>query len=297
MKQTTSYTFKYETDYDSIDINTLLLSQIHFGTVFNEIKNEIAPDANLKIKIKPIEKGSILCDFIIDLSWIETALHWANSHTNEIQNIVTTLVGLLTIRKEFGGKKPTEVIMSDDKIVIKNGDTSIEITKEIYKLYMENAAIDQALKKGFEAIEKDEEVKGVKILDEKKESIISIERDDFGAMVKTNEVFEDVTQISNEESVALTIFKVVFDKGYKWQFYMNGRKISAYVKDENFMQRINNGERFAKGDTLIVEMDVKKVLDTSMDIYIEDEFVVTKVINHVQRPEQTKLDFDNGKEK
>ncbi len=34
MKESTRYTFKYNSDSDSIDLNTLLTSQIHFSTIF-----------------------------------------------------------------------------------------------------------------------------------------------------------------------------------------------------------------------------------------------------------------------
>ena len=51
LKPTTTYTFKYESADDSIDLNTLLLSQIHFSTILGEIKNTIASDSDLSIKI------------------------------------------------------------------------------------------------------------------------------------------------------------------------------------------------------------------------------------------------------
>jgi len=89
----------------------------------------------------------------------------------------------------------------------------------------------------------------------------------------------------------LTIFKVVFDKGYyKWQFYMQGRKISATIPNA-FMERINTGERFAKGDTLVVELEVEKTYDKTLDIYIEKDFKILNVIDHIPRADQGTIPF------
>ena len=51
------YEFKYLGNSHYIDINTLLSSQFHFSAIVNEVKSQLFPEVNLKIKVKSFEKG------------------------------------------------------------------------------------------------------------------------------------------------------------------------------------------------------------------------------------------------
>lgn len=288
MKESTRYTFKYHSDSDSIDLNTLLTSQIHFGTILSEIKNEIAGDTDLSIRIKPLEKGNVPFDIILNVSWLKQLLQPDN--IAYASGIITVLVGLFQIRMWLKGEKPTSIEIEDEKIIIKKGDLVLTVPKKTYLIYERNTTIDIAMKKGFEAIEKDEEVTSIEIQDEKKVPLITVPRENFEDFISPNELFESLVKKEPVRQETLTIFKVVFDKGYKWQFYMNGRKISASIPD-NFMDRIDKGERFAKGDTLVAEVEVEKVYDKTLDIYVEKDFKILNVIEHKPRAEQGKLDL------
>ena len=70
---------------------------------------------------------------------------------------------------------------------------------------------------------------------------------------------------------------------------MEGRKISASIEDTAFMERVNRGERFAKGDKLEVDMEVVKVYEPTLDMYVEKDFKIISVLNHTARPENTDL--------
>lgn len=284
LKQSTTYTFKYNSDSDSIDLNTLLLSQIHFSTILNEIKNEVARDSDLSIKIRPLEKGSVPFDFILNVSWLH------NLFTPEIvayaSGIVSTLVGLFQLKIWLMGEKPTRIEISGDKVIIYKGETQIIVDRHVYNLYDKNATVDIALKKGFEAIEKEEEITGIEIQDSNKEPILIVPRQEFEGFTIPNKNFETLTQTEPARQETLTIIKVVFEKGFKWQFYQsNGRKINASIDDENFMARINSGEQFAKGDSMVVELQVEKVFDKTVNIFVEKDFKITKVISHTPRQE------------
>lgn len=283
VKQEFTYTFKYESDSESIDINTLLLSQIHFTTVLNEIKNEVAAGSNLKIRVTPLQKGSVPFNFILDLSWLESLFSAADFAYNHSKDIIEAFLALIYIRKELKGKKAKKITVDGDDVVIETEDTEIRVNRKVYKIYEDNATVDQALKKGFEAIDSDEDITGITLLDEAKKEILTVSRAEFPDMIAPNENFEKLSQTDPAKKETLSIFKVVFDKGYKWQFYREGRKISATIADDAFMERVNKGERFAKGDTLEVELEVSKVFDKTMDIYIEKGFNIINVIKHTPK--------------
>lgn len=296
VKQTTTYTFKYESDSETIDLNTLLLSQIHFSTILNEIKHEVAGGSNLSIRIKPLERGSVPFQIALDVSWIEQLLHLADTATQHAETIINVLLGLIVLRKELKGRKPAKIEIKGDKVIVTVDDTTIEVDRQVYNIYENNAVVDQAIKKGFEAIDKDEDVTGIKILDTKKKPLLDVPREDFADITEPNAFFEEQKKTEPVRREMLTVFKVVFDKGYKWQFYMNGRKISATMADDKFMEHLKRStERFGYGDTMEVELQVEQVFDKTLNIYIEKDFTINKVLSHTPRPKQGDI-FEDDKE-
>ena len=170
----------------------------------------------------------------------------------------------------------------------------VEVDPTVYRIHENNVVVDQALKKAFEAIDNDDDVTGITLLNEAKQSLIEIPREDFDDMIAPNEMFESATRTEPVKNQNLTIFKVVFDTGYKWQFYLDGRKITASIKDEQFMARVHNGERFAKGDVLVVDIEVQKVYDKTLDLYVDKDFIIYHVHQHIPRGQQGRLPFDES---
>lgn len=283
VKQTTTYTFKYGGESDSMDLNTLLLSQMHFSWILGEVKNEIAKDSDLSIKIKPLQKGSIPFDFILNVSLFDSLFTPLAVYTGIPASIITIWVGIVQLRKWSRGKKYTKITMlGEGKIMVTIGDREFEVNEIAYKL-AQNPVIDRALTKGFDAIEKDENIENIEVIDEHKTPLLTVSRAEFVNFIEPNENFEERIQKESKQE-ELTIFKVVFDKGYKWQFYdKNGRKISAIVQDDAFMERINKGEAFSKGDTIIAEMEVEKLFDESLNIFVENSYKINRVISHTPR--------------
>lgn len=288
VKQTTTYTFKYGSDTDSIDLNTLLLSQIHFTTVLNEVKKKVAGDTDLAIKIRPLSKGSVPFDIILNVSWFHSLIEPAAVVLGIPTSIISAYVGIIQLRKWGKGRKMADIVIDGDKVYVRIGDERMEVDKIVYEISTQNAVVDKALTKGFEAIEKDEDVTNIELLDDKKKPLIKVERESFSSFTTPNESFSELTQTDPTRQEALTIFKVIFDKGYKWQFYLNGRKISASMPDA-FMDSIKKGERFGYGDTLVVDLQIEKVFDKELNIFIEKDFKILNVVKHTPRPQQNNL--------
>lgn len=289
-----TYTFKYNSDDDSIDLNTLLLSQINFATVLNEIKSEVAPGVDLSIRIKPLTKGSVPFDIILNVSWLSSLL--TSDNATYASEIVGTMVGLIQLRLWLKGKKPTTIEVNGDTVNIIVGEAKFIVKRRVYEIAEKNRVIDLALQKGFAAVESDESVTGIEILDVVKKPLIQIPREEFESFDTENQFFiDEKNQKTATSKERLTIFKVVFEKGIKWQFYQGSRKISASIITQGFWDKINNGESFAKGDALVVELETTTVFDNTMGIYVEKGFAVTNVIEHIPKPKdnQTQL-FQKG---
>jgi len=94
------------------------------------------------------------------------------------------------------------------------------------------------------------------------------------------------------EIASLNIFKVVFEENYVWEFYYKGNKIKAQILDKNFFSKIDNGESFAKGDILKVELQINQIYEPTVKTFINKSYKINRVIQHEPRGEQQKLRLD-----
>lgn len=62
-----------------------------------------------------------------------------------------------------------------------------------------------------------------------------------------------------------------------------------------FLNVLYSGESFAKGDRLRVELNICKMLDKTVNVYVIESYTVTKILEHIQRPEAPNL-FDTQSE-
>ena len=57
----------------------------------------------------------------------------------------------------------------------------------------------------------------------------------------------------------LILESAAFRESLQWRFSDGERSFSAQMADEEFLKRLDNGERFGKGDRLTVEMKIEQV--------------------------------------
>jgi hypothetical protein len=106
------------------------------------------------------------------------------------------------------------------------------------------------------------------------------ESDNFKKITKEHIVSD------NTNRMIVSIVAAVFQDGNKWKFNDGERSFSAALLDGDFLARVNNGERFGKGDVLDVDMRVQQNLD-GMKTTIERS--ILKVHRHLTPQEQQQL--------
>lgn len=90
----------------------------------------------------------------------------------------------------------------------------------------------------------------------------------------------------NVVTMALILVAPVFQDGNKWRFSDGGNTFSAAILDEGFINRVNNGERFGKGDVLQVELSIKQTR-TGSRITVDRQ--VLRVLEHREAGQQQPL--------
>jgi hypothetical protein len=87
----------------------------------------------------------------------------------------------------------------------------------------------------------------------------------------------DRTTDIKEATLFVKKFDVAPKKTTKFTFYYDGRPISASIQDGQFIQRIQEGEKFGNGDSLIIDLEISKKCDEGYDTYIIDKYTVLNV--------------------
>lgn len=90
---------------------------------------------------------------------------------------------------------------------------------------------------------------------------------------------------SNAET-AVELLSPSFVEGNKWRVSQGGEPFWATIIDEKFLQRVDEGEQFAKGDYLIVKMTTQTYRTPSG---LEATREITEVIRHERRGRQQSL--------
>jgi hypothetical protein len=77
--------------------------------------------------------------------------------------------------------------------------------------------------------------------------------------------------------MALILEAPVFKDGDKWRFFDGQQSFLANIEDTSFLDRVNRGERFGKGDILRVDM---RITQEQTGLKLSAERTVVKVREH-----------------
>ena len=274
-----SIQIKFEGESHQIDANTLINTLIHYNSVLMLINDEYGQGSQkINLVVNAIEKGS----FVIDLSVMESIIKsiFSNKSVEYIANLITIFGGVLGAHKVLKGKPAKE---EADKLAIKIDCSNVEINNVIVNVYNDSRTRD-AISKAFKTASEDENVEGVVISSSKKE-IVKVDKSEFADLIYEDFDSEDeVPEAKDEidENAKLTIIKMSFEKGAKWEFLYNGFKIKINVKDDALMDIINKGARFGKGDAIKVTLKIIKKYDSEYNAMVNHSYKIIAFHEHIK---------------
>lgn len=290
----TDFKIKFDGEQHQIEANILINNLIHTTSIIQELNSELNSGKKIEIKIKALEKGS----FLIHIDLVETVFdNLKNLLTKDnIETagfIIAGFVGLIEIKKFLGGSEAKSKEIVGEKVKIENQKGQIiYIENFVSNIYENNTIVRDALSQSFEALENENSITGYEITDKNEKPLIRVDKSDFENMAVKSEL---LTEGEKNILVAATlnIVRISFDEKLKSDFYFKGNKISAKINDFDFYQRVDKGESFSKGDVLEVELEIKQIFESSVDTFINKNYKIKRIIKHILRNEQSKLDFDN----
>lgn len=290
-----NFKIKFDGQAHQVDAQVLISSLIHTTTIIQELNKYLDSGKKIEIKVKALEKGS----FLIHLELLETAFDalktiFTKENIIVASSLITGLVALIQIKKHLKGKSPKEVKNENSvTIIINSNDNQLSIDSNIYQIYENNIVVNDALSQNFDTIDQDPAISAFEITDADEKPYVRVERSDFKDLSQKTEIIDENKKIITENT-RLYIVRLSFEEGLKWDFYYRGNKISAKITDPNFQKLIDNGESFAKGDVLEVELQINQIFETSVNTYINKSYQINRIIQHYNRGEQQKIEFERS---
>lgn len=268
-----------------IDANTLINVLIHSQTVISVANKAYGGGSkSINLKVNAIEKGS----FIVDISLVESLKDiFTRENVAYIAGLTAIIDGIYQMYKLLKGKPAkTEEVLT--KIEIHNTNVKVEI-KNVVNVYNQ-PIVREAISKSIETAESDTSVEGFKI-DIGGGKSVRFDRKDFKSYIYDD--FDKEKEIPGERSeivnAILVIVALSFESGSRWQFLYNGFKIPMIVKDDALMARIDNGDRFGKGDCIRVKMKIVQRYNPTYKAYENISYKIVEFIEHIEAVKQDKL--------
>lgn len=285
---------KFNGDTHIIEANTLINSLIHFTAVVQEVNKDLSPDKKVEINIVAQTRGSYIVDFLLKTFDAAKTLLSPDS-IGYASNLASTVESVYKVAGFLKGKKPKNISSPEGgKITIENNSGTINnFDFRGASIYLNNNTIKEAITQQFATLENDNSVTGFELLDQNENPVVEIPKSDFSELAEDDIIELTKTEKIHSEKAMLNIVTVDFELKKRWDVYYNGVKIPVRITPEVFAEAINKGERFGKGDSLEVEMDIKQQLDESVNAFINKSYTVTKIIAHHQHPQQGQLNLSD----
>lgn len=292
MAKTERMQIRFASDVHQIDSNTLINYLIHYNAVVGEVNNAYGRgDKKISVKINALKEGS----FVIDLSLLEETIVSLFSRENAeyLANVITIVGGIYGAYKILKGR-PVKTKEDRDAIDVTfnqvNQQQNVQINQTIVNVY-NNRVVREAISKSFATVDEDINVAGVEISSDVTNIPVVFEREEFPQLQYNDFEHEEELPESIDEVVEtrLTIISLNFERGNRWQFMYNGFKIAMTVKDDALMERIEQGARFGKGDSIRVKMRIRKEYNKSYKAYENKSYRIVEFLEHIISPAQGNL--------
>lgn len=281
---------KFDGQTHQVNAQVFISTLVNFSEVVKEINRELGSDKSIEIKIVATSEGSF--DAHLVLQAVESAQQlFTQDNVNLLSGIVTIIGGVYGLRKWLSKRTIKQVEPQGDSVKITdvNGD-SIVVKGNIYNTYNNNQIVNDAVSNSFASLQDDPSITALEISDES-EVLFRAEQDEFDELA-TKIIVEDENNKKITTAAILTINKVVFEgPGRKWEFIYQGNRIAANISDDDFYRQIDEGESFAKGDQLQVNLEITQAYDETLKAYLNKSYTVVKVSKHIPRDKPEQLDI------
>lgn len=277
-----------------IDVNTLVNSLIHATNIINDINDSLNVGLKINIKVNAFERGSFIVSIEVVAELMDKIRNlFMGDDAIKVATLLSGFGGFVALYQFLKGGKPKNIEKGEEESIIYNekGDL-LKANNIVINYYLKSENSKESLSKMFETLDDDACVETFEILNKDESPVITIDQNEFSDL-STYESSDEGDKIEYLDA-ELVLEGVTFNKKNKWRFFYNGNKITAFVKDPEFLNKVDNGLRFGIRDRFEVVLEIKKRFNPKYQVFVNHEYTVIRVKNHIQNGEtsQTKLNFD-----
>lgn len=206
-----------------------------------------------------------------------------------------SLFGLIKMVRKRKIKEAREIGNNNVSLYFTDNSETITVNKNVYNLY-----INQNVQEAAEGVTKPLYRDGIDgftvyespVKDQNKAPSLSVTKEEaayFGnPIIETSQEPELLVSVTNRGAYSLVT--VHFEEGYKWRLTNGQDKITAMLKDEEFIHEIEKNEiSFSKDDILVIDYMTKQWRNPDGSLKTENEII--KVIDHRKNPKQIAIPF------
>lgn len=273
--------FGGEADQGQMGYYDAASSIIAFGDLVGVFsQNLYGEKAYIQTTVKGARQGSFAIDFILHVGGVLATIISGPANPKDIWQLLKQCVEAWRF---LDGKPPKDVKRDGDQYGLTNVHGEIKyFTQNVFVVINNDqaaGAIEQLVRKPLESGGRS------KLELENKELKDSITVTDKEAHAFTNVSAE---KLITEQTItqALTIESAVFIEGNKWRFFDGQTSYNAPIEDQAFIDQVNSGERFGKGDILVVDLYIAQSESKGR---LKTERIVKKVKEHRTAGEQSAL--------
>lgn len=233
----------------------------------------------IKTEVDGFSQGSFITDLVFNFAG-PVATIFATLSTSDLIDIVSESFKLW---KHLRGEPPAKINHISNQIaeVANNNGHIIQVQTQTINLVFNEKSGD-AVKQFIQSPLLNDGIDSVDIGFNKK-IIAGVSEDEgryFGPVIPP-ESFTDTSQ-----KITLIIEAATFKNGNKWRFYDGQNSFFADIVDLDFLNSVDNGERFGKGDMLRVDL---RIIQEKVGNKINTNRTITKVHEHKAGPSQGSL--------
>ncbi|MCA8339832.1 hypothetical protein QZM91_24170 [Burkholderia multivorans] len=266
-----------------MDVRDLAPALIAFADLFTAANKEINGDAaEVRVQVNASFKAG---SFGIDLVAAQHLLDqikdiFSGNGATAICNAWTLLGmvglaggGLIGMLRKLAGRRPIKIEQRGDLASVWLSQTeSFEVERNVVRLYR-NKSVRVSLEKVFSPLQQEGITEfGVVINNDVVLDVKDSEVGFFDSADAEEEVVSDTTSRKMLEIESLT-----FKDGNKWRVHDGTSTFYASIEDKEFLDKIDGGERFGKGDVLIVDL---RQVQSVVGARLVTESTIIKVLDH-----------------
>jgi len=278
-----------------MDVRDLAPALVAIADLFTSANTELNGDAaDVRVDVKAnFKAGSFGIDLIFSQDILgqlrdifagpnSTALSNAGGIIGLLGMGVTGSLGLIGLIRRMRGRRPQRIEQRGEVATVWITESEvIDVDQRVVRLWR-NRTVRASLEKTLSPLGRD----GITDFGVVRDNRVSLEIHDTELDWFSSTVEAEAEVVS--DSVArkvLLLESVVFKEDNKWRVHDGQYAFHAAMDDEAFLAKINTGERFGKGDVLVVDL---RQTQTIADGALKTEYRIVKVHEH-KEPLQRRL--------